>query len=328
MNAAKRLPAAVLAITVGALSLPAAAVAGPATSGSAEATRLVDDAVAIAVGEERDDVRFTSVESGTASAQTALGNVRIPTDATGAIALETGGLNIGIHLPVSRDASESQLADGDVVVEDEDTSFVVDALADGVRIASVIESAEADHSLTYRFELPGGMSPQLNTDGSVSLVVASDEGSKVTSAHFAPPWAVDAAGKRVDTRYEVDGGALTQVVTPGSDTVYPVVADPRVSGCLIGGWYPALCITYNRAETERAYNSIVGGIGAAAFAAEMCSSLGNIVQKAACKAAVAAIFALVINDVRLAHDRRKCLQIRWSYPPIASVLGASEVVNC
>jgi hypothetical protein len=255
--------------------------------------------------------------------------VAIPADAADAITFGTGISKVGLSLPVTESASATELVEGNAVITGEDTSFVVDALPNGFRIASVLNNRDADHSLTYDLDLPPGVGPRLNADGSVSLVLDnSDDRLEASVATFAAPWAVDAAGRSVETRFEVADGTLTQVVTPSSTSVYPIVADPSVSGCLIWGWYPALCIKYNRAETERAWNSAVIGIGGAAFAAELCSGIPNLAWKGACKAAVAAITFAVINNVRTAHDQGRCLRIRITYPAIPAILGFSEVVNC
>lgn len=44
---------------------------------------------------------------------------------------------------------------------------------------------------------------------------------------IAPPWAADAAGRRVPTTFEFEDGRLTQSVeTQAADYVFPIVADP------------------------------------------------------------------------------------------------------
>lgn len=47
-------------------------------------------------------------------------------------------------------------------------------------------------------------------------------------ATIGAAWAVDAAGKPVATRYELDGTTLTQVIAPDASTTFPVTADPSV----------------------------------------------------------------------------------------------------
>jgi hypothetical protein len=62
-------------------------------------------------------------------------------------------------------------------------------------------------------------------DGRISL--ADAEGHLVGG--IEAPWAVDASGQRLDTRYVVEGRTVTQHVTVTPSTVFPVVADPTVS---------------------------------------------------------------------------------------------------
>ena len=47
-------------------------------------------------------------------------------------------------------------------------------------------------------------------------------------AEIATPWAVDANGDPVATRFELDGATLVQIVETNADTAFPVVADPSV----------------------------------------------------------------------------------------------------
>lgn len=44
----------------------------------------------------------------------------------------------------------------------------------------------------------------------------------------AAPWAVDATGQSVPTRYEIEGQALVQVIDFTAATAFPVVADPDI----------------------------------------------------------------------------------------------------
>lgn len=49
----------------------------------------------------------------------------------------------------------------------------------------------------------------------------------------APAWAVDASGRRVPTRFQLDGDTLIQVVEHASGEFnYPIVADPWLGGNL------------------------------------------------------------------------------------------------
>lgn len=81
----------------------------------------------------------------------------------------------------------------------------------------------ADAATEYRFEraVPEGYSASVQPDGSVLFVDAQGD----EAGGIAVPWAFDANGSEVPTRFRLDGDALVQTVDhSGAD--YPVTADP------------------------------------------------------------------------------------------------------
>lgn len=112
-----------------------------------------------------------------------------------------------------------------------DTSVVVDSLASGLRALVHIDSPDAPER--FEFELGGDVaSLRLDADGGVSGYNAN--GDVVASA--PAPWAVDATGAVVPTRFEVDGTTLYQIVEHrGGDWVYGITADPSF-------WAVAKCV--------------------------------------------------------------------------------------
>ncbi|RYF52639.1 MAG: hypothetical protein EOO27_28105 [Comamonadaceae bacterium] len=110
-----------------------------------------------------------------------------------------------------------------------------------VQINTVITDRSAPTRYAYPLDIPsggdvaaigGGMFAIFGRDGDIITVVM-------------PPWAQDANGSPLATRYEVEDGALVQYVNhkrPG--VAYPVVADPKFA------WYGVLpSIKTTRAET-------------------------------------------------------------------------------
>lgn len=85
----------------------------------------------------------------------------------------------------------------------------------------VIDNHEA--STEYRFEnaVPEGHTAKAHPDGSVSFI--DIDGNE--SGGIAAPWALDANGEEVPTRYALDGTTLIQTVDH-EGAAYPVVADP------------------------------------------------------------------------------------------------------
>lgn len=60
------------------------------------------------------------------------------------------------------------------------------------------------------------------------------------------PWAADATGQGLETRYELDGDTLRQVVVADEGTAFPVAADPRIRLA----WY-GVSIDFSKAETKK-----------------------------------------------------------------------------
>lgn len=59
------------------------------------------------------------------------------------------------------------------------------------------------------------------------------------------PWAADANGRGLETRYELDGNTIRQVVATDEGTAFPVTADPRIRPA----WY-GVSLDYSKAETK------------------------------------------------------------------------------
>ncbi len=74
--------------------------------------------------------------------------------------------------------------------------------------------------------VPDGGSIRVNANGTASIVDA--DGYEVS--RMAAPWAYDANGRPVPTRYVVRGGQLVQQVYADADTAYPILADPNDEG--------------------------------------------------------------------------------------------------
>jgi hypothetical protein len=105
-----------------------------------------------------------------------------------------------------------------------------------------------------------GIGPDTLSDG--QIVMAEPALTLGLPATLAAPWARDSNGREVETRYELDGTDILQVVDHRETAVaYPVVADPGVD--LDPGWV-TLKATYSRDITNRVASLVVGAVGAAA----------------------------------------------------------------
>lgn len=108
-----------------------------------------------------------------------------------------------------------------------DTSVAAQPTEDGARVIISIDSPAAPER--FDFPVSGDVDRLIldETDGSVFAFDADNE----PVGYFETPWAVDANGTAVPTRFEVDGLTLTQVVEHrGGDFQYGIVADPAWNG--------------------------------------------------------------------------------------------------
>lgn len=179
---------------------------------------------------------------------------------------ESGDEDLGISLPYSERSSEIQAGEfGEISFDHENfSSTSVLPYEDGsVQMVTTIESAAAPREYAYDLELPDGAYLELLKDGMVLIWDA--EGNFV--AGVAAPWAKDANGADIPTRYEIRGSSLVQVIEHDTFGVaYPVTADPFWGKNLFTGfsrdWYKG-DYRYNASVT--AWGAVVmsggGGIG-------------------------------------------------------------------
>lgn len=103
-----------------------------------------------------------------------------------------------------------------------DTAVAVQRTESGLRALVHIDSIEAPER--FQFPIGGDVAEiKLTADGGAAALDA--EGHVVATA--PAPWAIDANGVSVPTRFEVDGTTLIQTVDHrGGDYAYGIVADP------------------------------------------------------------------------------------------------------
>lgn len=213
-----------VAATIG-IAVPAAA-----DDGASEAAAIESAVTRVAPTEISADV--VELPNGEVSGNGVSADLVAPARGDGLVTV-TGesGVTVSFGLPHEADGALAEVTErGSVVYADPDglTDVVVQPLEDGVRIQTVINSAQAPS--TYDYRLDPGITPVINGDGSVDLVYAA-EGLSIGVGHIDTPWAVDAHGVSVPTHFIVSAGDLTQVVEHGAAGVaYPVVADPKYQG--------------------------------------------------------------------------------------------------
>lgn len=129
-----------------------------------------------------------------------------------------------------RDFVKASRTGGDAVVDTARSGAELVKHRDGSVSTTVVRTGDSVHALV---QIPGRSAPstvtfdiqgQLSQDGEGVITALRSDGNRWI---VAPPWAKDAAGREVPTRYEVQNGKLAQIIDHTSqDFTYPIVADP------------------------------------------------------------------------------------------------------
>lgn len=297
-------------------ALCAILLSGPLATSASAADPVTDHETLAAVEQAAppaEVIEPAPAAAGQLAADTGGGGVTIPVDPAGTVAL-TGAdgqpvLRLGLpDTPQQGDAAVA--ADGTVTYDDPagKTALAVQALPDGVRAQTVIARPDAPTEYAYPLTLPPGGTLQPSDDG--GFLVLDAAGSP--TAQILAPWAKDAAGNQVPTRYQQRGPTIVQIVDhrqPG--TTYPVVADPNVNHCGI-----ATCSFYiGRAQTASIANSVaryanLSQIAIAGAFTAACSPLGP--YAAVCALAGAAFGAFAVDQFTYARSQNKCIRLRYT----------------
>lgn len=172
--------------------------------------------------------------------------------------------------------------DDATVGEDGSVTYLGDANTPSINVIAGEEEIRAsaiisDASQTERFEYDfgGGVSVEIREDGSAIAYTTeevTDPDTGVTTpierivADVATPWARDADGIDVPTRYEASGSTLVQVVEHRSGNyTYPIVADPTFDRPNFFQYR----VRFNRAETATIASGgagLIASIGCGAMA--------------------------------------------------------------
>ncbi|GGF16929.1 hypothetical protein GCM10007298_11160 [Williamsia phyllosphaerae] len=230
----------------------------------------------------------------------------------------------------------SRVVDGAAVADAGNAKIVSQAVSPGVAQHAITIGAEQGAS-SYAFDV-GGLPDQrltLRPDGGVALR-ASQDGVDVTLGSVAKPWAIAADGGSVDTRFEVSGSTITQLVEPTAATRFPVVADPRITF----GRSVQIALTGGEANAVRRAAAAVLGvgvkIGCTSAARAAVAAVGGPVGAAAsavlslgCKYGEAALVSKLFDTAR-AHGPYEDLQCYASelLAAIGGKLAPVATENC
>lgn len=234
-------------------------------------------------------------------------DVNVPVEPTSGIAVEAAdGTIVNFGLSGSSDSKRGITdASGDVVYRHKKNAGAVTVQKTekgGVR--QLLTVADRSEGSTFRFpvRLPARLSMTLLDDGSIS--VTNRNGRVVGS--FATPWAVDANGVSVPTKYTLEGNTIVQKLTYSAGTAFPVTADPwwnpfswNWGSILHKAWSAAKCaasIVAVVAVSARIFK-IVKGLGGVSRAVSLMRGAANA-QEFINAAGTGAAELLGINAVR------------------------------
>lgn len=139
------------------------------------------------------------------------------------VPLSSVGQRLELGLP-GRTVPGTKSASGTTVFPNAvgNADLAVQALDDGgTRTLIKIDGSTAPTSYVFPVSLPAGGRMAVDSAGRVVVTV---NGKAV--GRFEAPWARDANGKAVPTRYRVQGSNVVQTIAHKGATAYPVVADP------------------------------------------------------------------------------------------------------
>lgn len=226
-----------------------AVLCGTAPVAVADEPDAVDVVAAAAPGDIASAADVALLDGGPASVLIDGLSIEVPDDARDGLAISAGAGEVTIGLPFAAAAGEGEATAPGTATYDNgnDTSSVVVVHETGaLQVATVIDDASAPTRYDYPIDVPAGASLQASDAGAVVVDAAGE-----VLGTFAAPWAKDADGRDVPTRYEVHGATLTQVVEHDADFAYPIVADPV---------YTTSTIYISKATVKQMYQGM-NGIG-------------------------------------------------------------------
>lgn len=168
--------------------------------------------------------------------------------------------------------------------------YVARKLEDSYQILSV-DNVPGPSRLTHEYRFPG-KSLEMLPGGSVLI---RKELYGEPEVIVDQPWAKDATGRPLPTKYLVKGDRLIQTIDVPGDATFPVVADPKLRKY----WW-GISYDFNKTETKKiaAGGTICAGVFAAA-AALVTGPAGPIIAGACGVAAGVASWADAQGEVRL-----------------------------
>ncbi|MET8688906.1 hypothetical protein ABZV77_32320 [Streptomyces sp. NPDC004732] len=236
---------------------------------------------------------LTKLDGRRGSGRTGEGKVTVtaPATADGDVLLDAPNADVSLGLPEAKGTEGVAAGAGTVVYPDAapSTDIAVQPTSDGAaRTLVTLKDRNAPTTHDFSLKLPEGT--RLTEDGENGFLITKSHGegegeavgedTEILGAVDAP-WAKDANGNAVPTRYRLDGDKLTQTVDVTADTAFPVVADPKVSL----GW--SIYLRFSKKEVKDMAKTPMYHFAAVATVMA-CAKIPNAVAAAGCGAALTA----------------------------------------
>jgi hypothetical protein len=152
-------------------------------------------------------------------------SISLPNRSSDLIRFESGkGDTIGVGLPFGAiDSTATTLKAGLIAYGNRNSTVTVPIIKDdgSLQLTTMLNAVAAPEKFEYKFTLPQGSKILPMGQG-----LAFMNGNRFIGG-LAEPWAKDAEGRDVPTRYEVSGNIVNQIIEHrASKFAYPIVADP------------------------------------------------------------------------------------------------------
>lgn len=210
-----------------------------------------------------------------------------------------------------------------------DTTYVVETEGGATSVVASIENPDVT-TVSFDLDIDDGYAVYLTGDGGGMVVDEATLADLQKAGEGAPsgtpvdvtvaitatleaPWAVDATGRELPTRYELDGDVLVQHVdTAGA--VFPVAADPSWG---LGWQYitPVYYVHYNRSETHSISTYRVDYLSSARW---LCDFLPGWAVSL-CRTLVSNRASDLVGTAKTAWNSGKCLSYWQGYGSGVSV---------
>lgn len=193
-------------------------------------------------------------------------------------------------------------------------------LSDGIRSLIEIEDESAPSEYLYETEISQATRFEVQTDGGV---VGYSSDSSITVI-LPAPWAMDAEGDEVPTRYKIAGDDIIQVVEFDSESQFPIVADPVwfIPVVIAGRFIGQVAV---RAASRAAARAAAARAAAAAAAKRVVKTVsGRITSTAAKRCYKGAALGPVTTAYMFLEKRGNgTWKVKFSRDGIYATIGAS-----